>query len=242
MAAGAPLLLRIELDSAANALIARLAHAPEEFRKAVLLAFDRLAQKAAAWIIRTQLSGGEGLRRRTGSLARSITGRGVIVDGIPAMRVGVFRGPSLAYARIQEFGGRVLPKRAKSLAMPVGDALTPAGVAKWASPLDFPGRLTFVPFRHGRIAIGALYDTESLNAARAKATAARLQARAAGQGGKLNMSRHGSLVDWSSVRKLWVLLKYADIPARHYLLNGMRTFIPQIASELLVSLKAVLNG
>lgn len=181
--------------------------------------FDKLASRAAGYIIANKLSG-QVLKRRSGALARSLIGRAVYDSrGLPGLRVGTFRGPADRYAAVLEHGTRglnpespfptIVPVRARYLAMPVDDALTPAGVARWRSPRDFPGRLVFIPFRKSGIAVGALYDARSL--------------RRAG----------GGRVSLESARKLWVLLKKLDLPAYHYLRSGLREFVPQIATELL---------
>ncbi len=99
-------------------LIARCA--PSEIARGIFELFDRLGGAIAANIIKTQLSG-DPLHRRTGSLARSVVGGAFMTNGVPSIRVGIFRGPALAYANIQEFGGTVRPVNAKALAMPVND-------------------------------------------------------------------------------------------------------------------------
>lgn len=185
----------------------------ELFRRIFKL-FDKLGSKAAAHVVKTKLSG-QVLKRRTAALAQSVVGRATYVaSGLPGFRVGIFRGPALKYAAVQEYGATILPVRAKYLAMPVGEALTPAGVARWKSPRDFPGRLVFIPFRNSGVAVGALYDAASLKTAKL----------------------HGEM-NWEAARKLWVLLKKAKIPARSYLLSGMREFLPQVASELVAFLR-----
>ena len=123
--------------------------------------FDRQGSFVAGQIIKKFLSG-QLLGVRTGSLRRSIVGVGVNDKGAPGMRIGVFRGPALAYAGIHEHGGTILPKKAKSLAIPQPAVLTPAGVSKYGGPRNYPGDLKFVPFRNSGIAIGGLFDAESL--------------------------------------------------------------------------------
>lgn len=124
--------------------------------------FRKMSSKAAAHIVKTQLSG-QALKRRTGGLARSITGQLTDVDGVPAIRVGVFRGSATAYARIQEFGGEIVPRFAKALAIPTEEALTPAGVERYGGPMKYPGILKFILFGGGRgNVIGGLQDMDTL--------------------------------------------------------------------------------
>lgn len=74
------------------------------------------------------------LHNRTNSLRGSLHHR---VDGtrLPDLRLKV--ASSSPYAPRQEFGGVVRPKRAKYLAIPIDDALFPAGGRKYVSPEQF---------------------------------------------------------------------------------------------------------
>jgi phage gpG-like protein len=74
------------------------------------------------------------LKRRTGNLAKSMGWRIDKVNEIPEGIIG--SGASLninrmVYANIHETGGVITPKRAKMLAIPIGRALTRAGVARF---------------------------------------------------------------------------------------------------------------
>lgn len=53
-------------------------------------------------------------------------------------RVGVRKGPASPYAAIHETGG-VIRAKGRLLAIPIGPALTPAGVARYKSPRDLVG-------------------------------------------------------------------------------------------------------
>lgn len=81
------------------------------------------------------------LRVRSGSLRNSIQSQ-VEADG-DSVRATIQAGSELAYARIQEEGGTITPVMGRFLAIPVGPALTGAGVAK-TSPRQVPG-LHFEP-------------------------------------------------------------------------------------------------
>lgn len=167
---------------------------------------EKTASRLAGTVIRESLSG-KLLRRRTGALARSVVGRVERVQGIPAIRVGVFRGPSLAYAGIQEEGGVVKPKRAKNLAIPVNEAKTPAGVDRFGGPRGYPGALRFVPFRRG-VATGALYDENEL-----------VQAEEEGF----------SIAD---IKPLYILVKRVRIPASRWLSKPIRENLPKVTAEI----------
>lgn len=70
------------------------------------------------------------LRRRSGNLAKSWTPerRGPL-EFVVASR--------LPYAAILEYGGEITPKNAKALAIPVGEALTEAGVPRQTGPRKY---------------------------------------------------------------------------------------------------------
>lgn len=52
---------------------------------------------------------------------------------------GSWQGLEVPYARLQEYGGTVLPVKGKFLAIPVGPALNSIGLAKYRSARDAPG-------------------------------------------------------------------------------------------------------
>jgi len=87
------------------------------------------------------------MRTRSGALRRSI--RGTASGTTVTVTAGEHGGEPLKYARIQELGGTVRPTRAKYLSIPVGPALTAAGVSKYASPRQVPG-LHFVQSLKGQ--------------------------------------------------------------------------------------------
>jgi len=88
------------------------------------------------------------LRTRTGTLRRSIIAPvKPDADGlVVALSAGgaVQGAADVVYARIQEYGGVVTPKRVKWLTIPDKSVLTPAGVARYPSARDYPGELRFV--------------------------------------------------------------------------------------------------
>lgn len=181
---------------------------PESLFNAVFQRMGRLAQLAAAHVIRTSLSG-QLLKRRTGSLARSVIGRAEMIEGVPAIRVGIFRGPATAYAGALEHGATIRPKRARALAIPQKAALTPAGVDRWGGPRGYPGRLRFIPFRSSGIAVGRLVDEN--------------EARIAAIGGNERLRE---------IQTFYLLVRQVKIPAYHWLSKPIREFLPQIAREL----------
>lgn len=114
-------------------------------------------------------------RSRTGNLRRSIAGRvlqtgrkvaevdgesaqlslfGRTVQGSPLTAIlsaggRVKDGSNVIYARVQDRGATVRPVERKWLALPDSSVKTPAGVARYASPTDYPKKLWFHVIREG---------------------------------------------------------------------------------------------
>ena len=138
--------------------------APERFRQEIQRFFDREASIIAGQVSRS-IGQRDDLKRRTGNLARAIVGFASLIDGRPGFEVGVVRGPALDYAAVQELGTKgknpaspipdIVPRRAKALAIPVGPALTPAGVERYDGPRNYPEPLSFRPSRKANV-VGVL--------------------------------------------------------------------------------------
>lgn len=128
-------------------------------------------------------------RSRTGTLRRSIAGRvlqtgrkvaevdgesaqlslfGRTVQGSPLTAIlsagGRTGGANVIYARVQDRGATgadaIRPVNRQWLALPDSSVKTPAGVARYASPRDYPGKLWFHVIRGGtgRQALAALLE------------------------------------------------------------------------------------
>lgn len=160
------MVLQIELTAEGKRALAQLREnvAPQRAQQQLATFFDREASIIAGQISRKIGSGGL-LHRRTGNLARSIVGFASLVDGRPGFEVGVVRGPALRYALVQELGTKgknpespipdIVPRQAKALAIPVGPALTPAGVERYEGPRNYPEPLSFRPSRKPNV-VGVL--------------------------------------------------------------------------------------
>jgi hypothetical protein len=210
----------IGFDERSKGLMAKIRDglAPQKVIMGIFNLFQRLGGRAAAHVVKKYLSGpttDKTLSRRTGQLAKAVVGVATLKGGVPMVRLGIFRGPAMKYAYVLEHGGVILPKKARSLAMPVNDALTPAGVDKYGSPRNYPGELKFVPSKKGGKVVGFLYDEAEVKAAKK---------------------------NWAALRPLWVLLTSVRIEGRHYLQNGMRDYLPVIAKEVLGYLKGAVSG
>jgi hypothetical protein len=231
--------------------------------------FRKEAKIAAGYIIKTQLGSGaagaqgrdsqgrfgkkvgvspsgtpnkERKARRSGNLARSIEGRSVLFNGAPGLQVGIFRGPALKYAAIQELGTKkynpdspfdsIRPVRAKSLAVPVSKlVLTPAGVPRYGSPRQFPEKLVALRFKSPKNpnVIGRLVLENELRRAREQAILRAFQGRnAKGQYTKKRIPQ----IDWTRIKTIYLLLLKSDIKPGAFLLDGMQDYIPTLVANL----------
>ena len=136
-----------------------------------------LQRRAAALALRMQSravgNATRSPRSRTGSLRRSIAGRvvqggktvatvdaagqaslfGRTIQGVPlaaTLSAGGRTGDqNLRYARAQDQGAIIRPVNRQWLAIPTPDVKTAAGVARYASPRDYPTPLRFQLIRDG---------------------------------------------------------------------------------------------
>ena len=198
--------------------------------KAILGLFEKLSSTAAGYISKQYLAGGR-LNIRSGMLARSVAGKGVQRRGVPGLQVGIFRGPALKYAGVQEYGTKrynasspydtLRPKNGRALAMPINDSLTAAGVSRYKSARRDPRKMTFIPFKKNGNVIGALYRTMVLRRLR---------------------KQKGDNFSLRDLKASYLLLKQVDIPPHWYLRDGMDEYLPIIGAELSRFLKDVLSG
>lgn len=174
----------------------------ERLYEDIVRRWRRTGLLAAGRITKGYLSG-QRLRRRTGQAAGAITAQAEVEGGAPAVHVGAFRGPSLAYLGVQEEGTRglepespyadIVPRRARSLAIPVDESLTPAGVPRYPGPREDPRELHFVPVLRGRL-VGFL----------------------AQEGGPPQ----------------WLLVRRVMLRARHFLRDGMEEAVPLLLGDV----------
>lgn len=188
---------------------------------------EREGKLIVSHIRRTQFKGGKTtLARRSGLLARSIRSE-VEIGTIPQIRVGVFEGAALSYAAIQEYGTKdlaqdspfspIVPKRAKALAVPVpdGPAVDAAGLSKYKSPRDFPGKLRFIPLKGGNL-VGALVQV------------APYQKRPRGSKREINLDR---------AKFVYLLLSKVSLRPGRFLRRGIAQQSPRLARNLSLAIK-----
>jgi hypothetical protein len=214
---------------------------PEVVVVGIARLFQRMAPRAARSIVRTELSSPysfrgpgstlEKIRRRSGTLARSVEGIAQMRDGIPSLRVGVFRGPALRYAGIQRFGTKgknpaspydtIRPRNARFLAVPMKPVLQFNGVEKYpGGPRSYPKKLVFIPFRSGGKVAGALYDAQELLEARRRA---------------------GGEVSLRDVQALYLLMRSVDLRPWFYLEIGLRKWMPELVRAVATLLRRTMN-
>lgn len=204
---------QIKLSPSAQKMMRRLRDELEvkQFVSDLMGFLQKLSQKAALHVVKESLTGTKVLKTRTGALRRSVIGRAELNHGVPVIRVGVLRGPSIKYARIQEEGGTIKPRKASALAIPQEPVLTPAGVHKYVSPRKAPFVFRFVPFR-GRNIIGKLVNEKEVDALR--------------DGGDTLQEA------LFHAKAYYLLAKSVTIPARRWLSTPIRTFLPVIARDV----------
>lgn len=115
---------------------------------------------------KTKHRGRPGLMPRRGQGGGLLSSRQIIMtgDSVKTLRgvwsIGGERNP---YARIQEFGGTVLPVKGKYLAIPLAAAKTAAGVSRVKGPLEYgkfskenPGGLVLIKSKKGALLLMAV--------------------------------------------------------------------------------------
>lgn len=116
-------------------LQARYAAVPALVLSKFRTALDRTGQQVVN-VMRVEPFAGGNLHTRTAALKRGF--HHAVSSTADVLRLIVAN--SEKYARIQEKGGVVVPKKAKALAIPIGEALTGAGVPRYpGGPRSVPG-------------------------------------------------------------------------------------------------------
>jgi len=201
--------------------------------------FGKEALRVAGRVSRSMSAGGK-LKRRTGLLAKSVTGVALRVGGAPAIRIGIFQGPALKYAAVQEYGttgkggtiptirpGRNLSRKTgrptRALSVPTDEAKTEAGVGRVVSPVDYKEPLDFVPVNRGKL-VGLLVTHRSM----LQAIKRRLKS------GKDQTS--------GDLKVIFLLLRLVDIAPKHYLRDGMAAALPETGRRLAEHLARYLGG
>jgi hypothetical protein len=154
--------MQVEIDvTGEREVIAGVARIPVNMRDQLAEAMRRGVLRVHHAVVAEELRGGT-LNARTANLARAVFWRVEVSPEAVIGRVGVDLAKAV-YGRIQALGGRIVPKRGKYLTIPVGQALTGNGVARFsarellANPKAFGFRGAFVNPRQTAI-LGVLAD------------------------------------------------------------------------------------
>lgn len=128
--------LSMQLGKGSERTIKKLGTMGREVLKAVHAGLDEGAKDAAGYIVSNYLSG-QALKRRTGNLAKAVDGW--MAGDLHAV-IGVRSdSPVGKYAwLLTDEQKTIRPKNSKFLAIPIGENLTGAGVARFTSPRQVP--------------------------------------------------------------------------------------------------------
>lgn len=130
------MILHLEMGPGYQQAIAELGAMGQSIIDACAAGLKTGGKIAAGNVVENYLSG-QSLKRRTGNLARA-------VDSWPVTDTEVVVGvrPDAAVGRYSWLLGdeskTIVPKNSRFLAIPVGEALTAAGVPRYSSPRDVP--------------------------------------------------------------------------------------------------------
>lgn len=121
---------------------------PAGVRTIVKKELTNLKQRVQARMVKEHMSGPtspNSVSVRSGQLRRSLDGKVSELRGNGStMFLNMFFGGGVPYARIHEYGGTITPKNAQNLAIPVGAAVTKAGVSRYSGPAAQWGMLKFI--------------------------------------------------------------------------------------------------
>lgn len=208
------------------------------FTQSVLKFFGVEALRVAGKVSRLLTTGELGIRRRDGTLAKSVVGVPDLHDGAPSMRVGILRGSALKYAGVQEYGTKgknpaspfdtIRPKKGKALAIPTDEVkVAKSGriKAEFAGGPRERNDLTFIPFGKRPNLIGGLFTRKSLEKAR-------------GPEGPLGGK---GKIDFAKARAAYLLVRQVDIAPKRYLHKGVTTELPNTARRLMKFLASLID-
>ena len=146
--------ISIEVDGV-MARVRHLDEIPGKLRHGVERAMNTIGIEMTRYV-KTQKLSGQSLNVRSGNLRRAIFYR----VGSTSDDSFVFIGADLnkaIYARIQEYGGVIRPKNAAHLTIPIGEALTGNGVARFTARqlIQSPGSYGYVgTFTRNKVIFG----------------------------------------------------------------------------------------
>ena len=146
-------MIQLEISPESKKTIAELQAMGGNVLQAVSTGLGKGAKFAAGNVVRNYLSG-QALKRRTGTLSRAI--EGWLLKPFEAV-IGIHkRSAALVHKYawlLSDEEKTITPKNAKFLAIPIGEGLTKAGVARYKSPRDVPDGF-FIKSKAGNLLFG----------------------------------------------------------------------------------------
>jgi len=172
--------------------------------------------------------GAASLGVRSGRLRASIAASAHDISGGVEVRLragGSSKGGAqVRYAAIHEYGGTIRPKKGKFLTIPVGPAMTNAGVSRFASARDVPGLVIARTLKGGFVLVKAS-DERGVGKVSAKT----------GKTGK------GKLLARSG--EVWYILRtHVTIPRRPYLTPALEEVAESLPAALGLATRAAFDG
>ena len=131
------MLVRLEMGADFPNTVAELSSMGRAVVEACSVGLKKGVKLAASRVTEDYLSG-RALKRRSGQLARSVDGwLDAPLEGV----VGVRQGAAVEKYKwlLGDEQKTIVPKRSKFLAVPIGEGLTGAGVARYGSPREVQG-------------------------------------------------------------------------------------------------------
>ena len=126
------MIIQFELGPEYKRTVAELGSAGRKIKQAISVGLGKGVKIAAGIVVNNYLSG-QALKRRSGQLARAVDGwLESDTDGVVGVRddAGVAKYKWL----LTDEQKTIVPRNSKYLAIPIGENLTGAGVAKYSSP------------------------------------------------------------------------------------------------------------
>ena len=148
-------------DISLDELEARLTRAAHGALQDVLLRAGRAASDIMLKEAKTNAAARLQARSRAllNTIRSEVSGQSNAVT-VSLLAGGDYGGLHVPYARLQEWGGEIVPKRAKFLAIPTEEGLTGPGIPKYASPRQMPFA-KFIPGKEGSKAIWLVVDSRN---------------------------------------------------------------------------------
>lgn len=223
---------------------------PDAVRRIAVSSFARSApfftREVSAFVTGKATAQNRLLHVRSGALSKSIASIASERDGAATIETGTIKGAASGYFAVQELGTQgknpaspiptIRPVKGKALAIPIGPALTDAGLPRYTSPRQYPVPLDFRPINRGNV-IGLLVDESD----KSSAAIEQRRARASKKGSKGFIP--GVLGKQATLGEVaYILVKKVDIPAHYFVRDGFFRALPPALDRLAGDLARLLDA